>query len=160
MKLMFRDRFFSSGETEIFSESQKLLGTLDLRSAFTSTVDVYDQTGAIRCSGRFPMLSNKWEVTGSHGESLGLLRERMTLFSKKFTYETDRRGEYDITSEAFSKEYEIYDMQERLVAKFEQTSSWFESGAYCLDNQSSRLDDYELVAVIMGMHEIQQRDHH
>jgi uncharacterized protein YxjI len=157
---MFRDRFFSSGETEIFSESREMLGTLDLRSAFTSSVDVYDQTGAIRCIGRFPMLSYKWEVTGPHGETLGHLRERMTFFSKKFTYETDGRGDYDIVSPAFSKEYEIFDMQEQLVARFEQTSSWFESEAYCLDNQSPRLDDYELVAVIMGMHEMQQRHHH
>jgi hypothetical protein len=78
-------------------------------------------------------------------------------FSKKFTYETEGRGSYDITSPAFSKEYEVSDSSGSLVANFEKVNRWLSSGAFTLRNQSADLDSYELVAVIMGMHAIQKR---
>ena len=76
---------------------------------------------------------------------------------KKFTYETEGRGLYEIISPAFSKEYDITDESGVLVARFEQVNGWFSSGAFQLNNQSEYLDSYELVAVIMGMHAIQKR---
>ncbi|WP_173193026.1 hypothetical protein [Paenibacillus alginolyticus] len=49
-----------------------------------------------------------------------MLRSRFAFFTKKFTYETEGRGSYEIISPAFSKEYEISDESGALVARFEQ----------------------------------------
>lgn len=46
--------------------------------------------------------------------------------------------------------------ESRIVAYFKQVNGWFASDAYVLNNQSDYLDTYELVAVIMGMNEIQK----
>lgn len=157
MNLYFRDNFFNSGVTEILNEKEEKVGLLDLKSAFRSGIHVYGHNGELLCNGRFPFFSSKWGVTSADGGQLGVLRSRFTFFTKKFTYETEGRGNYEILSPAFSKEYEISDESGALVARFEQMSGWFSSGAFLLNNQSEYLDTYELVAVIMGMHAIQKR---
>lgn len=157
MRLYFRDNFFNAGLTEIVDDRQRPAGTLDLKGAFGSALDVYGEDGAIVCSGRFRMFSNKWEVYGADGGLLGVLRYRLSFLSKRYEYETAAGTLYGITSPAFSKEYEVQEEGGPLAARFERVSGWFSSGAYCLDNISGRLDSYELVAVIMGVHEIQKR---
>ncbi|BCG61133.1 hypothetical protein [Paenibacillus sp. URB8-2] len=155
MELYFRDNFFNAGLTEILNEQGESIGQIDLKSAFGSAIDVYGDNGELLYKGRFPFFSGKWEVTDADGGQLGVLRSRFAWFTKKFTYETEGRGSYDITSPAFSKEYEVSD-ESRIVAYFKQVNGWFASDAYVLNNQSDYLDTYELVAVIMGMNEIQK----
>ncbi len=157
MNLYFRDNFFNTGVTEILNGQEENVGHLDMKSAFGSAIDVYGQNGQLLCSGSFPFFSGKWEVTGADGKQLGVVRSRFAFFTKKFTYETESRGSYEIVSPAFSKQYDISDENSTLVARFEQVNGWFSSGAFLLDNQSELLDTYELVAVIMGMHAIQKR---
>ncbi|NOU98855.1 hypothetical protein [Paenibacillus planticolens] len=157
MKLYFRDNFFNAGVTEILNEQEEEIGHLDLKSAFGSAIDVYGPKSELLCKGGFPFFSNRWEVTGANGEELGVLRSRFAFFTKKFTYETERRGSFEIISPAFSKEYEVTDDSGALVAHFEQVNGWFSSGAFRLSNHSQDLDSYELAAVIMGMHAIQKR---
>ncbi|GGA46235.1 hypothetical protein [Paenibacillus physcomitrellae] len=155
MNLYFRDNFFNAGETEILNERNERVGYLNLKSAFGSSIEVYGN-GVQVCSGRFPFFSGRWEVQDVHGNTLGKLRSRFTFFSKKYTYETNGRGEYDILSPAFSKEYEVVN-DYGVVARFAKVSGWFSASAYELSNSSELLNDYELVAVIMGVHEIQKR---
>ncbi|NOU73679.1 hypothetical protein GC098_20015 [Paenibacillus sp. LMG 31458] len=157
MNLYFRDNFFNSGITEILDEQEENVGHLDLKSPFGSAIEVYGQNGQLLCKGSFPIFSSKWEVTGANGGQLGVLRSRVAFFTKKFTYETERRGNYEIISPVFSKEYEISDESGAHVARFEQVNGRFSSGAFLLNNQCEYLDTYELVAVIMGMHAIQKR---
>ncbi|NGM85252.1 hypothetical protein G5B47_22875 [Paenibacillus sp. 7124] len=156
MELYFRDNLFSAGVTEILNEQGESIGQIDLKSAFGSAIDVYGPNGQLLYKGHFPFFSGKWEITDGGGGQFGVLRNRFSMFTKKFTYETDGRGSYDITSPAFSKEYEVSD-ESKIVAHFKQVNGWFSSGAFVLNNQSDHLDTYELVAVIMGMHEIQKR---
>lgn len=157
MNLYFRDNFFNAGVTEILDEKEENVGHLNLKSSFSSAIEVYGQNGQLLCKGSFPIFSSKWEVTGTDGRQLGVLRSRIALFTKKFTYETEGRGSYEIISPVFSKEYEISDESGALVVRFEQVNGWFSSGAFLLNNQCENLDTYELVAVIMGMHAIQKR---
>ncbi|AIQ14604.1 hypothetical protein [Paenibacillus durus] len=156
MELYFRDNFFNAGVTEILNEQEESIGQIDLKSAFGSAIDVYGHNGQLLYKGSFPLFSGKWEVTDASGGQVGVLRSRFALFTKKFTYETEGRGSYEVTSPAFSREYEVSD-ESKIVAYFKQVNGWFASGAYVLNNQSDHLDTYELVAVIMGMHEIQKR---
>ncbi|WP_308635812.1 LURP-one-related/scramblase family protein [Paenibacillus silvisoli] len=157
MNLYFRDNFFNAGTTEILNEQQEQVGHLDLKSSFGSAIEVYGQDARLLFSGSFPFFSGRWEISGANGEQLGVLKSRFAFFKKKFTYETEGRGSYEILSPAFSKEYEIFDESGGLAARFEKINRWFASGAFVLNNHSSQLDTYELVAVIMGMHAIQKR---
>ncbi|MFD2615412.1 hypothetical protein [Paenibacillus gansuensis] len=157
MKLYFRDNFFSSGVTEILDEEQRAAGTLDLKSAFGSSIAVYGPGGELRAGGKFGTLSSKWRVYGSSEEELGIVKARMSLFSKKFEYDAGHRGLYEIVSPAFSRTYEILDDQGRVAAIMDRIDSWFASAAFCLENQSDMLDTYELVSVIMGVNAIQKR---
>ncbi|MDR9855137.1 hypothetical protein RJP21_16085 [Paenibacillus sp. VCA1] len=157
MELYFRDNFFNAGRTEIVGANQEPAGMLDLKSAFGSSLDVLDADGNLACGGKFRLMSNKWEVTGADGGLLGVLKHRLSFLSKKFIYETEGRGIYEIFSPAFFKEYSITDESGIAVAQFEKVSGWFESGAYCLRNESGRLGSYELIAVVMGVHETNKR---
>ncbi|MDR0270886.1 hypothetical protein [Paenibacillus sp.] len=158
MELYFRDNFFNAGYTEIINERQEPAGGLDLKSFVGSALDVVGVDGNLVCSGKFRMLSSKWEITDRDSRLLGVLKHRLSFMSKKFIYETEGRGIYEIFSPAFSKEYSITDESGNAVARFEKISGWFESGAFCLRNGSERLDSYELVAVIMGVHETNKRE--
>lgn len=157
MNLYFRDNFFNAGVTEILNEKEESVGHLDLKSAFGSSINVYGQNGQLLCQGSFPYFSSKWEVVNAVGNRLGVLRYRFSFFNKKFSYETEGRGHYDIISPAFSKEYEMFSDSGEQVVRFNQVNGWFSSGAFLLNNNSEYLDNYELVAVIMGMHAIQKR---
>jgi uncharacterized protein YxjI len=156
MQLYFRDNFWNAGLTDILDEQEGKVGHLDLRSSFGSAIDIYGPNDELLYNGSFPFFSGKWEVSGADGEQVGILRSRLTFFSKKYTYETIGRGSYEIISPAFSKEYEIIDDSENVIAQFKQVNGWLSSGAFLLDNQCEFLDSYELVAVIIGMHAIQK----
>ncbi|MGM1048234.1 hypothetical protein SAMN05661091_4716 [Paenibacillus uliginis N3/975] len=157
MGLYFKDNFFNSGETSVMNEAGEIVGTVDLKSSFGSSLDVYDETGMKVYSGSFRFFSNKWEVCDRNEYELGVLRMRMSFFSKKYEYDAGERGIYEITSPAFSKEYEIQGEGGRCVATFHRVSGWLQSGAYHLKNDSQHLDDWELIAVVMGVHAIQKR---
>ncbi|WP_336786107.1 hypothetical protein [Paenibacillus sp. MMO-177] len=142
--------------TEILNEQEQQVGQLDMRSAFSSAIDIYGASGELLYNGRFPFFSGKWEVSGADGEEAGVLRSRLAFFSKKYSYETIGRGDYEIISPAFSREYDVIDESDNVVAQFKQVNGWFSSGAFVLDNQCEFLDSYELIAVIIGMHAMQK----
>lgn len=158
LELYFKDNFFNAGYTEIVDVHQEPAGSLDLKSAFGSSLDVHDAAGRLVCSGKFRFFSNKWEISNADDVLLGVLRHRISFFSKKFEYETEDRGIYEIFSPAFSKEYTITDQHGTPVAQFAKISGWFESSAFCLRNESESLDSYELIAVVMGVHETNKRE--
>lgn len=157
MELYFKDNFFNAGISDIMNEAGEVAGSVDLKSAIGSALIVYDLSGARVCGGKFRFLSNKWEIS-DYGEGLmGVLRARMSFFSKRYEYDAGHRGTYEITSPAFSKEYTIQSTNGETVASFAKINGWLQSGAFCLNNNSSELNGYELVAVVMGVHEIQKR---
>lgn len=156
MQLYFRDNFFNAGSTEIMNANQERAGFLDLKSMFGSSLEVSDEYGLV-CSGKFRMLTSRWDVTAADGTHLGVLRGRFSFFSKKYEYDAGSRGLYNVSAPAFSQEYDVTDGAGRIAASFRRTSGWFSSGAFVLDNQSEYLNTYELVAVVMGVHAINKR---
>lgn len=154
--LYFKDNFFSAGRTEIYNEAKEIVGELDLRSAFSSGIDVLDAKGELMISSKFPMLGIKWRVYDSQENELGSLNSKFSLFSKKFEYDANGRGVYTITSEAFSNEYEILE-GDVVIARFEKISGFFSSPAYQLKNFNNFLTNEELIAVVMGVNAIQKR---
>jgi hypothetical protein len=154
----FKDTLFSSGLTEIFNEKQVLVGKLDLKSAFSSGIEILDLNGVESVSAKFPFYGLKWRVYNQNGVEIGSLKQKLTFLSKKFEYKTDGRGTYYIQSEAFSKQYEIYFNESTLIAKFEKISGFFSSPAFRLSNFSDQLSTEELIAVVMGVNAIQRRN--
>ncbi|MGF7048212.1 hypothetical protein J2T13_002719 [Paenibacillus sp. DS2015] len=157
MELYFKDNFFNAGISDIMNEAGETVGSIDLKSSIGSSLDVYESTGVRICGGKFRFFSNKWEVSDSSDELMGVLRARMSFFSKKYEYDAGRRGIYEIISPAFSKEYSIQSTHGETVVTFARVNGWLQSGAYGLHNNSAELNHYELVAVVMGVHEIQKR---
>ncbi|MDQ6419641.1 hypothetical protein RB620_09380 [Paenibacillus sp. LHD-117] len=156
MELYFSDRFFSAGTTDIMNEEGASVGTMDLESMLSASLSVYNSENALRFSGKFRVFSGKWEVLDGSGFEIGVLRARMSFFSKRYEYDAGSRGIYQIESPAFSNEYVILDENEAEIATFQKVSGWFEAGAFRLTNQSTLLDSYELIAVVMGVHSIQK----
>lgn len=155
-ELYFKDNFFSAGTTDIMNEDGQLRGTLDLKSAFSSSLDVLDLSGIPICFGKFHW--GKWEITDRSGHLLGVLRARLSFFSKRYEYEAQNRGTYEITSQAFSRDYQIRESRSgEVIANFEQVSGWMKARAYRLTNYSEQLDIYELIAVVMGVNAIRKR---
>ncbi|RSD25480.1 hypothetical protein [Mesobacillus subterraneus] len=154
--LYFRDNFFSVGRTEIYNEAKEMAGELDLKNIFGTAIDVLDLNGEVIISGKFPLFGLKWKVYDRHGQEIGSLKAKFSLFSKKFEYDASDRGSYIINSEAFSKVYEIMD-GDQIVARFDKISSFIESSAYRLRNNSSKLSNEELIAVVMGVNAIHKR---
>jgi hypothetical protein len=155
--LYFRDNFFSAGTTEIFNSSKKKVGELDLKSAFSASIDVIDITGNVTVSGKFPFLSNKWVITDANDYEIGVLKSKLSFLSKKYEYTTDSRGVYYIESEPFSYQYDIFDEQSNLAAKFEKVSGFFSTPAFQLSNFNEKVSNEEFVAVVMGINAIQKR---
>ncbi len=149
--IYFSDNFFSSGLTNIYDENQNEIGKLDLKSAFSSSLRVMDLSGNILTEGRFRFFSGKWSICDATNTEIGLLRQRFSFFTKKYEYEANGRGTYTIISESFSKEYRVLDTNEHEVAHFVKTSGFFQSDAYKLTNQSNKLTNEELIAVVMGI---------
>ncbi len=155
MELYFSDNFFNAGQTEILNQSGEAAGRLDLRSMIGSALDVYGPGGELLYTGRFQLMLRRWRVLDAGERDIGLLRPRFTLFTKKFEYDAGERGIYEIESPNFSKEYVITENGTE-VARFARTSGWIRSGAYRLSNRS-RLSDYEMIAVVMGVNAIRKR---
>ncbi|WP_035177519.1 hypothetical protein [Alkalihalobacterium bogoriense] len=157
-ELFFKDNFFSAGLTDIYNEKKEKIGSLDLKSAFSSKVDIVNLEGEMITSGFFPVFSAKWKVVDYNENELGVLRQRMTFFSKKFEYLTKNQVCYTIHSEAFSKEYEINNQKGEVVAHFKRINGFFESPAFKLVNSSEVLTNEELITVVMGVNMITKRN--
>ncbi|RIW26838.1 hypothetical protein D3H55_23465 [Bacillus salacetis] len=156
--LYFADNFFSSGRTEIYNAEKEVVGELDLKSAFSASVDVLNNDGSIMASGKFPFMGNRWVVAGKEGEDIGELRQKWAFFTKRFQYQSLGKGIFSIESEAFSKEYTILDDQGAVICSFERVSGFFSTPAYKLENFSECLSNQELVTVVMGVNAIQKRN--
>jgi uncharacterized protein YxjI len=155
--LYFTDNFFSAGTTEIYSSSKEKVGELDLKSAFSASIDLLDNNGEVMVSGYFPFFSSKWVISDPTEQEIGVLKGKFTFFSKKYEYTAHSRGIYQIEAEPFSHQYEIFDEQSSLVAKFEKVSGFFSSPAYQLSNFNEQITSEELIIVIMGINAIQKR---
>jgi hypothetical protein len=155
--LYFRDNFFSAGTTEVYNSAKEKIGELDLKSAFSSGINVLDPNGKIVVSGKFGIFSNKWRISDGLDQEIGLLTQRFSLLTKKYEYEAYGRGVFVIESEAFSRHYEIFDEESNCVATFEKVNGFFSSPAYQLTNNSDVLSSEELMAIVMGTNAIQKR---
>ncbi|MFD1739240.1 hypothetical protein ACFSCX_22425 [Bacillus salitolerans] len=155
--LYVSDNFFSAGRTDIYNSDKVKIGELDLKSAFTSSLDVYDLDGNALLSGRFPFFSNKWMVTDQAGREIGELKAKFAFFSEKYEYYANAGESYRIESEAFSKLYQILDRNEKEVARFEKVSGFFSSPVFQLTNSTGHINSFELIAVVMGVNEIKKR---
>ncbi|KZE69228.1 hypothetical protein AWM68_02875 [Fictibacillus phosphorivorans] len=153
----FNDSFFSSGRTEIYNASQEKLGELDLKSAFSSSVNVENEKGEIVVEGGFPFFSSRWIITQADGTELGEVKSSFAFFSKRFRYSTNDHT-YEIESPAFSKEYTILDDNKAEVATFRKINGFFQSAAFELTNHSDVLRTEELIAVVMGVNAIEKRN--
>ena len=154
--LYFKDNFFSSGETPITDPNGHETGYLNLHGMFSSGVTVHDDAGRRNAAGKFRFFSNAWTVTDRHESELGTLRPRFAFFKQRYVYASRRHGEFTIECPAFSREYVVRDGADREVARFRRTSGMFASGAYELNN-TSKLADEEMIAVVMGVHAIVKR---
>ncbi|MEK5057452.1 hypothetical protein ACFSVM_12780 [Paenibacillus shunpengii] len=157
MELNFRNNFFSSGMTEIVDGTGQEAGSIDLKSAFGTSLDIYGPSRDLVYSGKFRAFSGKWNVMDPEEEIIGIVRAKMSFLTKRYEYHAGSRGIYSITSPAFSKEYTIEDESGNVAATFTRTSGFFGPGSYRLDNLSSEVDSYEWIAVVMGVHSIQAR---
>ncbi|MFK3958572.1 hypothetical protein [Guptibacillus hwajinpoensis] len=154
-QLFFSDNFFSAGRTDIYNSDHETVGALNLRSAFSSKVEIEDVNGDVTMEGAFTFFANKWIVRRKNGDELGYVKMSFTFLSKKFHYFKDGK-KFTITSPAFSKEYSITDDSNHEVATFQRTNSYFESANYELKNMSSNLLAEELISIIMGVNAFQK----
>jgi hypothetical protein len=154
----FQDNFFSAGRTEIFNGSKEKVGELDLKSMFSSGVEILDLDGGVMVCGKFPFFGVKWRIYDGHEQEIGALKQKLSFLSKKYEYDANERGSFFIKSEAFSKHYDIYEDDTSIVAKFEKISGFFASPAFQLTNNSSQLSTEELIAVVMGVNAIQRQN--
>jgi len=153
----FKDNFFSAGLTEIYTEDKEIVGTLDLKSAFSSSLDVLNAKDEIVVQGRFPFFSNRWIIEDHTGTELGVLRGRFSFFTKRFEYTSHEYGVYRIESPTFSRHYEIYNGDGEKEAEFDRINGFFQSPAFRLQNRSP-FSDGEMTAVVMGVYMIQKRN--
>ncbi|MHA0857809.1 LURP-one-related/scramblase family protein [Paenibacillus sp. CMAA1364] len=160
MELYFKDKFFSSGTSDIMRNDGQVIGQVDLKSAFTSSLEVWNANGQIASMGKFRMLLNQWVISDGADRELGVLHRRMSFLNKKYEYHAQGQGVFEITSPAFSNEYRIQTSEGKLIASFARMNGGLQSGAFRLLNESEQMDSYELVAIVMGVHEIQKRDKH
>ncbi|SDE02009.1 hypothetical protein SAMN02799630_04415 [Paenibacillus sp. UNCCL117] len=152
----FKDNFWSSGETEIWDEQERKVGSLDLHSMFQSGVTVRNMRGLTSYSGKFRHFSNKWLVFSGGEQEIGVLRMRFSFMTKRYEYESARHGLFRIESPAFSREYTVSDEGGAIAAQFRRVSGAFSAGAFELTNHSS-LPTEEIIVVVMGVHAIQKR---
>lgn len=152
----FSDNFFSAGRTDIYNEQEEKVGSLNLKSAFSSSVDVEDANGEVVVQGSFPFFSNKWSVQQAQNKELGKVKTGFSFFKKRFRYETSDQS-LEIESPAMSKEYTLTDKSGVEVATFRKVSGVFQSAAYELKNHTSSISTEELISVVMGVNAIEKR---
>jgi uncharacterized protein YxjI len=153
----FQDNFFSTGRTEIYNGAKEKVGELDLKSMFSSGVEILDLDGCVKVSGKFPFFGVKWRIYDNMEQEIGTLKQKLSFLTKKYEYDANGRGTYFIKSEAFSKQYDIYENETSIVAKFEKVSGFFASPAFQLTNHSNQLSTEELIVVVMGVNAIQRQ---
>ncbi|WP_280769211.1 hypothetical protein [Salipaludibacillus daqingensis] len=156
--IYFKDNFFSNGVTPIFNGEKVQIGQLDLKSAFSSSVDVQNADGKVVVKGAFPFMSRKWGVVGEGAREMGSLKQKIAFFAKKFEYTTDNRGTISIHSGAFSNEYTMMNEKEEVIAEFKRISGFFEAPVFQLINDSQSVDNEEMIAVVMGVNMINKRN--
>ncbi|WP_077298439.1 hypothetical protein [Virgibacillus pantothenticus] len=157
-KIYIEDNFFSAGRTAIRNHQNEKIGDLDLKTAFSSSINVYDSQGTRLAEGKFKsFFSSQWVVIDATAEIIGTLKANWFSFKKEYTYTVKNGHEYTITSPVFSKTFTMTDEQEReIVASFTRVSNFFSSPAYELINHTDRLSMEEFIVVVMGVNAIEK----
>ena len=122
--LYFKDNFFSSGRTEIFNSSKEKVGELDLKSAFSSSIDVLDRDENTVMTGKFTFFSNKWRIYNDYEKEIGVLSGKLSFLSMKYEYVSDGNGTYQIKGQPFSRQYEIMDEDSNTIGRFEKVNGF------------------------------------
>lgn len=156
--IYFSDNFFSAGVTEIFNGNEEKIGSLDLKSAFSSSINVLNKEGELVVKAHFPFFSRRWIIEDYEDNEIGELKQRFAFFTKKFEYQSRQHGIYEIEGEAFSREYKIIDENKGVIAEFKKVSGLFEAPVYQLNQFANKLHNEELIAVIMGVYMIHKRN--
>ncbi|WP_121640974.1 hypothetical protein [Virgibacillus sp. Bac330] len=156
-KIYIEDNFFSSGKTSIKNSRNERIGDLDLKTAFSTSITVYDIHNRELAAGKFKhFFSSNWLVSSS-GEIQGTLKANWFSFAKKYTYTTHNRGhQYTITSPVLSKSFTIMDERYQDVATFTRVNSFFSSPAYELTNLTDQLSTEEFIVVVMGINAMEK----
>lgn len=157
--LYFSDNFFSTGKKDIFTKDKEIVGELNMKSAFTSTIDILDIKGNHLINGKFPLFSNRWTITNQKQEELGFLRSRFSFFAKKYEYTAQDRGIYKIETEVMFNKYEIVDQTGSRIGQFSIIKNFFMAPAYELIQFKEDLEINEMIAIITGINAIQKRSH-
>ncbi|MGG3640350.1 hypothetical protein ABES38_03065 [Bacillus gobiensis] len=153
----FSDNLFSAAITEIYNENKETTGYLDLKNVFTSTLSVMDAEQQELVKGKMGFFAH-WTVSDANDNKLGMLKQKFTLFSKKYHYfKPNGEIKYSIESEALSKEYDILDDKGTLAAKFERVSHFFSSPAYKLHVINDGCLE-EMIAIVMGVGKMQNQN--
>lgn len=152
MELYFKDNFFSNGVTEIMDESGTEVGSLDLKSAFSPSVDVYGRSGELFYKGRLETIApyRRWKILDANKEEIGELRSKFSWKGRIFEYDAGRRGVYGIRA-PFSLEGFAITENDQKIASYAKINGWLSPNAYVLRSPSLRIEPYEWVAVVMGV---------
>ncbi|SER18854.1 hypothetical protein SAMN04487944_101563 [Gracilibacillus ureilyticus] len=149
------DNFFSAGKTMIKNRNNEEIGLLDLKSAFGSSISVYDLEGNVLISAKFRPFSTKWVVSDPVCER-GILKQKLFSFSRTYYYTTANQEVWEINKPAFSRDFTMKDHNNNTVAEFKKISGFFSSPAYEINNLMNKLETEELIAVVMGVNAIEK----
>jgi|GEM_PF-1245206 len=154
MDLYFNERTWTKGLSDILNSKGEKVGVIDLKSAWTSSIAIYDASDALICTGNFRTFSLKWDVKDAKGKNMGTIRDSSSFFKRKYQYETEGRGVYTIEIAPFMGACTVVDAYRSIAATFQQINGWLQADAFRLRNHSPWLNHYELIAIIFGMHQI------
>ncbi|WP_413376119.1 hypothetical protein [Alkalihalobacillus sp. 1P02AB] len=154
----FRENFFSSGLTDIMDSNEQKIGSLDLKSAFSTKVSILDENNIEMMRGFFRGFSGKWRMLDYKERELGYVQQQIWSWNKKFYYIKPDETRYLIQAPAFSHSYQILNEVEEVVGEFERISSFFSAPAFKLTNRSTELSTEELILAIIGVNSIQRRN--
>lgn len=155
--VFFSDNFFSAGRTDILNDQKEKIGEIDLKSAFSSSIDVLDLNGVIVVNGKFPVFGNRWKIYNQSNREIGEVKVKFTFLAQKYEYQVYGGKAFTIQAEPFSRKYEIFNDHQELIAKFAKVSGFFSAAAFQLSSFTEEISVEELVAVVMGVNAIQKR---
>jgi hypothetical protein len=92
--VFFADNFFSSGQTDILTQDESKIGSLNLKSMFSSSVDILDETDQVLCSAKFKFFSNKWFILNAkEAEEVAAKFEKVSGFFSSAAFRLTNHSE-------------------------------------------------------------------
>jgi len=152
--VILQDKFFEIGESPIYNGEHDIIGQVAYKLSIANKFEILQDHHVVYSgSSKLFALMPKMVISDGHGNEVGLIQRKFTLFSKRYHYIQKNGTTYEISGNILDRKFNILRIDSTPVVRVHTTSSFFSlrPHTFALEFVETDIDMWEAIAVVQGV---------